>query len=111
MPRTQVRGEIPDDPTRDGAGTIDTSEQSQELRQLWRLALRSRQPLDEALEWRDLRERAAEYADTRFGWITQQILCDEPVCPATTAFTGEPSGPDIGKRVGSGRRKWLSKLI
>ena len=76
------RGEIPDDLTRDGAGTIDTSEQSQELRQLWRLALRSHQPLDEAPEWRDLRERAAEYADTRFGWITQQILCDQPVCPA-----------------------------
>ncbi len=42
----------------------------------------SRQPLDEAPEWRDLRERAAEYAATRFGWITQQILCDQPVCPA-----------------------------
>ena len=64
------RGKIPDDLTRDGAGTIDTSEQSQELRQLWRLALRSRQPLDEAPEWRDLRERAAEYAGTRFGWVT-----------------------------------------
>lgn len=78
----KARGEIPDDLTRDGTGTIDTSEQSQELRQLWRLVLRSRQPLDEALEWRDLRERAAEYAGTRFGWVTQQILCDEPVCPA-----------------------------
>ena len=66
----KARGEIPDDLTRDGAGTIDTSEQSQELRQLWRLALRSRQPLDEAPEWRDLRERAAEYAGTRFGWVT-----------------------------------------
>lgn len=64
------RGKIPADLTRDGAGTIDTSEQSQELRQLWRLALRSRQPLDEAPEWRDLRERAAEYAGTRFGWVT-----------------------------------------
>lgn len=78
----KARGEIPDDLTRDGTGTIDTSEQSQELRQLWRLAQRSRQPLDEAPEWRDLRERAAEYAATRFGWITQQILCDQPVCPA-----------------------------
>lgn len=98
----KTRGEIPDDLTRDGAGTIDTSEQSQELRQLWRLALRSRQPLDEAPEWRNLRERAAEYADTRFGWITQQILCDQPVCPAHDGIHWRTEWP----RYRRARREW-----
>lgn len=76
------RGNIPDDLTRDGAGTIDASKQSQELQYLWGLALGTYQPLNEASEWFELRERAAEYCDTRFGWITEQILCDQPTCPA-----------------------------
>ena len=76
------RGKIPDDLTRDGAGMIDTSKQSQELLYLWESALYTHRPLDEALEWFELRKRAIEYRDTRFGWITEQILCDQPICPA-----------------------------
>ena len=100
-------GKIPDDLTRDGAGTVDTSEESQQLQRLWSLALRTHQSLDEAAEWHDLREFAATLSDTRFGWITQQILCDEPACPAHDGIHWRTEWPRYRRAC----REWAKEMV
>ena len=76
------RGPIPEDLTRGGSGAVDASEQAQEILRLWKSALKMFSPLSDAPWWSELRECAKGRAGTRFGWITEQILCDEPFSPA-----------------------------
>jgi len=67
---------------RGGGGAVDGSEQAQEILRLWKSALKMFSPLSDAPWWSELRECAKGCAGTRFGWITEQILCDEPYSPA-----------------------------
>mgnify|MGYP000849310306 CR=1 FL=1 len=91
------RGPIPDDLTRDGNGAVDFGPETRALQSAWRAALLTGLPLDEAAEWSDLRDCVEVYADTRFGWVTNQILCDEPVSPAHRELTWRTEWPRVRK--------------
>lgn len=76
------RGAIPDDLKRDPEGEVDYGPETAVLQQLWHAAIFTGLPLDATTEWTDLRAGARLFHTTRFGWITEQILCDNPVSPA-----------------------------
>jgi len=77
------RGPIPDDLTRDGAGSVDDANGNGGLAMAWRMVLLSGSPLwTDDLAWDELRDLAEEYASTRFGWLTCEILGDTPMSPA-----------------------------
>ena len=91
------RGPIPDDLTRDGNGAVDFGPETKPLQLAWRAALSTGLPLNEATEWYDLRECAEEYAETRFGWLTSQMLCNEPISPAHHELTWRTEWPRVRK--------------
>lgn len=77
------RGAIPDDLTRGGAGSVDDANGNGELAMAWRIVLLSGSPLSsDDMAWEELSDLAEEYASTRFGWLTGEILGDTPVSPA-----------------------------
>ncbi|WP_396027128.1 HNH endonuclease [Actinomyces sp. Z3] len=76
------RGPIPIDLTREGKGIVDASTEASTLLDAWRAALFLGEPLGEGGDWYDLETRALACQDTRFGWITCQILAEHPISPA-----------------------------
>ena len=76
------RGAVPDDLTRDGNGKVDDTPTAAVLQTAWLAAIRASEPLGDTPEWHNLRRCANEHIDTRFGWLTHQILCDQPASPA-----------------------------
>lgn len=101
------RGPIPDDLTRGGTGQVDDEEGSEELRDAWRIALYSGEPLSNEPQWNMLRDLAEEFADIRFGWVTGQILAEATHSPGHD----EVSWRGRWRSVRAANRAWAARPV
>jgi len=105
---TKVRGPIPADLTRgDSLDSVDSSVASDELRACWHIALMSGSVLGESDAWEALDQLAHEHGETRFGWITIQILADEPTSPAHDEKAWNENWRDLGREY----REWAARAL
>lgn len=105
---TKVRGPIPADLTRGGSlDSVDSSVASDELRACWNVTLMSGTLLGESDAWEMLDQLAHEHTETRFGWITIQILADEPTSPAHDEKTWAGNWRNIGREY----REWATRAM
>ena len=63
--------------------------------------------LGESDAWKALDQLAHEHGETRFGWITIQILADEPTSPAHDEKAWNENWRDLGREY----REWAARAL